>query len=297
MIIEQLKHSELFTKAENEVVEFILENPRRVTEMTIDELAGQTFSSNSSIVRICKKVGMKGFSEFKIKIASELNTFILTQSRLDPDIPISPGSTREEIAREILNLQYQALTDIYNTLDFDQVWKAAQLIDQSDLVLMYGRGESLLPLRCLQADLVRIGKRSSCESIIGFDAVFPCDDQIKKCAVILTQYGDSKQIGEAFNELHRENIPIIMIHGNQKNMLSKRAAVSISFDNMETHSKFAACASRVTKYYILDLIYSFLFSMHYNKNIKSVMEHSELVFERRKRMNNLQEEEIIHKVK
>lgn len=297
LVIDQLKEKNRFTKSELEVVHFIVAKPRCIIDMTIEELAQKTYSSNASIIRICKKVGMSGFTELKIKIASELNTFIITESRIDPDIPIQPNSTKEQIAKEILNLQYQALTDTYNSVNLQDIWEAAKLIDQSDLVIMVGRGESLLPLRSLKSDLARIGKRSSCEMITGFEPNYPYFDSIKTCAIVLSQYGKSKTIIAGFEELYQQKVPIIFIHGNPKSPLVKKANISICFNNNEEHNKFAACASRVTKHYILDLIYSFLYSMNYNQNVKMTMKHAEMVYERQKKVDQVIEEEIIHQIK
>ena len=66
-LIDNLSNEKLFTKSEIEVINFIKENPNLVLNMTIGELANQTFSSNTTIIRICKKLGFNGFRDFKIE--------------------------------------------------------------------------------------------------------------------------------------------------------------------------------------------------------------------------------------
>ena len=145
MLIDELRDRERFTKAENEVVSYILEHPKKVTGLTIEQLATVTFSSNSSIVRVCKKVGTKGFSEFKIRLAREMSAFATESGRVEADIPIRPGESREEIANSIMNLQYQTLMDVYNMLDMNMIFRAANLIARSDIVYLYGRGSPCWP--------------------------------------------------------------------------------------------------------------------------------------------------------
>ena len=48
-LIDNLSNEKLFTKSEIEVINFIKENPNLVLNMTIGELANQTFSSNTTI--------------------------------------------------------------------------------------------------------------------------------------------------------------------------------------------------------------------------------------------------------
>ena len=64
-LIDNLSNEILFTKSEIEVINFIKENPNLVLNMTIGELANQTFSSNTTIIRICKKLGFNGFRDFE----------------------------------------------------------------------------------------------------------------------------------------------------------------------------------------------------------------------------------------
>jgi len=153
LLIEQLKRKELFTKAEMNIVDYILHHAQEVVKLNIGELSLRTYSSTASIVRVCKKTGVLGFSELKLKLASEMNSFSLIDKRLDPDMPFTEINDRKTIIQDVLNLQYQALTDTYSSLDIDSIWKAAEIIDRHDIVYLYGRGESLLPLKSFGADL------------------------------------------------------------------------------------------------------------------------------------------------
>ena len=288
MLIDELRDRERFTKAENEVVSYILEYPKKVTGLTIEQLATVTFSSNSSIVRVCKKVGTKGFSEFKIRLAREMSAFATESGRVEADIPIRPGESREEIANSIMNLQYQTLMDVYNMLDMNMIFRAANLIARSDIVYLYGRGESLLALTNFSADLRRIGKLSKCDTFTGFSRVYHYESssRLKSCAVILSQFANNRELIQNFRDLMEEKIPVIIIHGNPKNVLLKQAACSICFRNEETNEKFGSFASRVVKQYILDVLYSTIFSLDYEKNVELVHRYAGKVEERNRFVNN-----------
>ena len=83
-----------------------------------------------------------------------------------------------------------------------------------------------------------------------------------------------------------EKIPVIIIHGNPKNVLLKQAACSICFRNEETNEKFGSFASRVVKQYILDVLYSTIFSLDYEKNVELVHRYAGKVEERNRFVNN-----------
>ena len=82
-LIDNLSNEKLFTKSEIEVINFIKENPNLVLNMTIGELANQTFSSNTTIIRICKKLGFNGFRDFKIEYLRNIESLKYLNNETD----------------------------------------------------------------------------------------------------------------------------------------------------------------------------------------------------------------------
>ncbi len=60
-----------FTLSENEISQYVINNPDLVVSSTITTIAKETGTSEASINRFCKKIGYKGFNGFKIALAQE----------------------------------------------------------------------------------------------------------------------------------------------------------------------------------------------------------------------------------
>lgn len=58
--------------AEKKVAEYILKNPKDIIHFSITELSDAVGCGEATIIRLCKKLGYKGYQELKIKIASEV---------------------------------------------------------------------------------------------------------------------------------------------------------------------------------------------------------------------------------
>src|ERR1700691_6727353 len=58
--------------AEQRVADFILKHPDELIYLTVTELAERTNTSESTVVRLCQKIGYKGYQEFKIVLARDL---------------------------------------------------------------------------------------------------------------------------------------------------------------------------------------------------------------------------------
>jgi DNA-binding MurR/RpiR family transcriptional regulator len=70
-LLQKLKYASPLTAQEKHIVDFILNNPEVVFQSTAYELAQQTYTSASTIVRLCKKLGTKGYPDFQLKLALE----------------------------------------------------------------------------------------------------------------------------------------------------------------------------------------------------------------------------------
>ena len=71
-LLKLREQSRLFSTTEQEIAVHILENPQLVVDMSIHELAKHTFSSASSIVRLCNHTGYSGYKEFRKAVTYEL---------------------------------------------------------------------------------------------------------------------------------------------------------------------------------------------------------------------------------
>ena len=49
---------------ENAIINYILDKPEETSRLTVHQLAEKTYTSASSIIRLCKKNGFSGYKEF-----------------------------------------------------------------------------------------------------------------------------------------------------------------------------------------------------------------------------------------
>ena len=59
------------TVSENEIAQYVINNPDQVVASTITATAQNTHTSEASINRFCKKIGYKGFNSFKVALAQD----------------------------------------------------------------------------------------------------------------------------------------------------------------------------------------------------------------------------------
>ena len=103
------ERSKSFSNTEREVAEKILENPGLVVDMSIHELARHTFSSASTIVRLCNHTGYSGYKDFRRSLTYELA--LREQSRQTEQKEIHRSDSLEDIIDKVTRLNISSLEE------------------------------------------------------------------------------------------------------------------------------------------------------------------------------------------
>lgn len=130
-----------FTPAEKKLADYILSAQDCISRMSISELASACSVADATVSRFCRRLGYKGYPDFKIAIA---NSFA---HRLE-DNPLSGEITREDsletISQKLLNASAMAMVQTREVLNLDAVAQAAAVLRESTSVLCMGQGGSML---------------------------------------------------------------------------------------------------------------------------------------------------------
>ena len=87
------------SSTERQIARYILENPDETSTLTIRELAHRSFSSPSSVVRICRALGFQGYKELRHALTLELATLGEHGSHREKDI--TPQDSLQEIVDKV----------------------------------------------------------------------------------------------------------------------------------------------------------------------------------------------------
>nr|WP_318383819.1 MurR/RpiR family transcriptional regulator [uncultured Enterobacter sp.] len=134
-----------YSPTQQKLAEFVLAGPQRVLYQTITELARESETSEASVTRLCRTLGCKGYTEFKMALA------------LDVQRSEAPRESGDEIDA-LVEESVQALRDTAKLLDRDVLEQAARLLHQARTVQIYGVAASAIVGDYLHYKLLRLGK-------------------------------------------------------------------------------------------------------------------------------------------
>ncbi|MBP3893593.1 MAG: MurR/RpiR family transcriptional regulator [Atopobiaceae bacterium] len=156
-VLDALRRMEGFTNAEKDLASYILDHLDEVAQMNIGDLSGATYTSNATVVRLCRKLGVEGYRDFRIELARDIEADRSNVLNVNPDFPFIEGSGTQQIIHSVANLTKQAVDACLGTITGHDVRTAARLVRGAKKVALYGVGDSCVTLEAFANLLLKIG--------------------------------------------------------------------------------------------------------------------------------------------
>lgn len=126
-----------FSKSERKVADVILANPQAVIHCSIAQLAGQAEVSEPTVNRFSRRLGAKGYPDFKLHLAQSL-----VQGTPFVNRHVDQDDTVEQYSAKIFDSTMAALTVARNELNYDDVARAVARLSQARKISFFGLGAS-----------------------------------------------------------------------------------------------------------------------------------------------------------
>ena len=267
-IMTQLEFELDFSSSEKMIAKYILDNGEDILNLSVKELAKQTYTSPATIVRLCHKLGLAGYSDFKIKYSAELQFDKKSKKRVDVNFPFSQDDSNSQIAYRIASLHQEAIEDTLSLVDFNQLDKIVNALDQAQKIYIFGNGNSLLAGLDFQHKMMRIGKMIEIRTHAGEQGFLADTCNQDDLAIIISYSGETSEMIEIAKFLKSVHVPILGITSIGDNQLSKYCNYIMNTGSREKiFSKIAPFSSKTSISYLLDLIFSCLFKLNYQQYI------------------------------
>lgn len=150
-----------FTPSMRRVAAAIRENPSIVLERTISELAASCGTSVASIVRFCRVLGLSGYAQLRMSLATELGKEAAQYGpAMTLGAEIARSDTLQEMTAKVASLEMLAIDETVSGLDFPSLERVVTALDRAQRILLFGIGASQFVAQDLHHKLVRIGRNA-----------------------------------------------------------------------------------------------------------------------------------------
>jgi len=266
-IISQLTKADKFNGSEKQLADYILKNKESVLNQSIQSLATATFSSTSTIVRLCRKIGLKGYKDFKIKLSAELQQHYNDISAVNPDFPFTEDDSNKEIAQKLLELMQSSLKQTSELLTNDLLEHAVRDIFQSQKLGIFAYGDTYISALSFQNKLMKINLNANLPSLTEESKFMAANYTKNDCAILISYSGQSKNTYQLAQILRLNGVKIITITSDKASKIAKLSDIVLPVASTESNTvKISPFASQVGIEYVLNTLYSCLFVANYDEN-------------------------------
>ncbi|MGO4382646.1 MurR/RpiR family transcriptional regulator [Specibacter sp. RAF43] len=235
----------------------IRENPSIVLENTISDLAELCDTSEASVVRFCQAIGMSGYSQLKIRLATELGReFAQFGESLTYGADILETDSLKDMALKISTLEILAIQDTVAKLDFGDVAQVVQALDSADRTLLFGVGASHFIAEDLQHKLFRIGRNAFAlndahEAWAGASLLTP-----QGVAVGFSHMGETKETVNFLRVASEAGAFTVAVTSARGSAIVDAADVTLFTEVRETTFRAGAMVSRIAQLAVVDCLFT-----------------------------------------
>lgn len=279
-ILEALEEKDGFTDLEAQLADYIVQHADDVVRMKITDLAKASYTSNATIIRLCRKAGLDGYCSFRIGLASEIEKRRARTSQVDADHPFAEGSNVKTVVSSITRLTREAADISYAAIDAYEVERVARAIRSAGHVYLFGYGDSEVSCMAFANMLIKLGVRCTLGNLLGESSAVAHSVR-KGDVVFVVSYR-----GRALDHLERV-IPIMKEH-KAVLVLVSAVAKPILFDyalrfpvreSVEGFDKIGTFYSQACIRFVLNCVYAELYELTYEQSSSHKLAIERTIFE------------------
>ena len=256
--------------AEQRVADFILKHPDELIYLTVTELADRTQTSESTVVRLCQKIGYKGYQEFKIMLARDLVGPTETVYE-----QIEPADSLETLKTKVFQANAQALKDTIEVLSDSELQLAVDAIATCRKVEVYGIGGSA-PLaldayhKFMKLGIVVVWLNDS-DLMAMSSSLLESGD----VALGISHTGGSRDVCDAMELAQKAGATTICITHRATSPITKVSNIKLFTAAKETAFGSDATSSRIAQLSIIDTLYAGIANRDYEKSLARIQKTRE----------------------
>lgn len=257
--------------AEKKIAKFILNNPKKVVDMTVSELAEISDVSIASVSRFCRKVGLKGFAQLKISLAQELvDTHKSGEVSNDISVDNIPQSLQNILANKITELKQTV--NLINTDEFREILEG---IRDSSRVQVIAVGNTIPVAIDAAFKFNELGIPTTAGTIWETQLSYSFTLGKGDALIAISNSGESDKVLEAVKIANHNKVMTIGITNSPHSAIGEEVQYHITTATREKLFLDEFCFSRVSASTVIEIIFLFLTEMIENSH-KSMIKCEEM---------------------
>ena len=256
-------------RAEQRVAKVVLDSPSTVARRSITDVAEAAGTSETTVTRFCKAIGVGGYPELRIALAADTAR---TAARTDRDLggEIAPQDDLATVVGKVTFADARAVEETAEQLDTEVLAKVVDAIAGARRVDVYGVGASAFVAADLQQKLHRIGRTcfawNDTHIMLTSAAVLTGED----VAVAISHTGATTDTVEALRVARTHGATTVALTNYPTSPIADVADHVLTTAARETTFRSGATASRIAQLTVVDCLFIGIAQRHMDQSITAL---------------------------
>ncbi|RDT41174.1 MurR/RpiR family transcriptional regulator [Citrobacter freundii] len=237
-----------YSRTQQKLGEFVLSDPAKVVYLTITELARESDTSEASVTRLCRSLGCKGYNEFKMALALDLQQ----------GLPVEHSG--DEIDN-VVNESVQALQDTAKLLDRTLLESAALALHQAQSVQIYGVAASAILGEYLHYKLLRLGKPAQLFSDMHRAAMNATTLSKNTLVVAISSSGSTRDLLHVVKLARKQGVRVLALSNTPRSPLASLSDIQLVAAKPEGPLSAGALNAKVGVMLLVELLTTSLIAL------------------------------------
>lgn len=267
-LLKLRESSKQFSTTQREVAAQILQNPRMVVDLSVHELAKQTFSSPSTIVRMCASLGYTGYREFRKAVVAELAR--REQALRTDQKEIERSDSLTEIIEKITAKNIISLEETRDLMDVEVLRICVDLVKKARVVYLFGMGASLCAAKDAYLKFLRLNKVCVVNEDWHSQLLQARNAEKSDLGILISYSGATLEMIECAKALKENGTPIIAITRCVNSPITELADQKLYTAANESLFRSGAMSSRISQLSIIDILYTAVANDQYEQSVSQL---------------------------
>ncbi len=260
---------------DRKLAQITLDDVDFVMNASIGELAERVGVSPPTVTRFCRRLGCKGFPDFKVQLAK------LTYVGLRYVKPEVPTETPDEVAKDIISKAQNAMFQLHRQLDLSALETAARLLRGAAFIQAFGAsGNSAMIVNELHNRLFRLGCRVQASNDHNMNAMLSAAAQPGTVIFGSSFTGRDPALVHCLDLARQRGIPTIVVT-QSGSPVAVAADVVIAVDLPEGKNIFRPTSTRYAYLAVIDMLANLVAYADRTKSLKTLRSIKEELVSRR----------------
>jgi len=260
------------TPGERRIADRVLADPEAVITSYIAELSAVSGASVGAIVKFCRRLGLKGFADFKIALARDL---------AQAGLPAIDGNQNGSLLEKVFHFHTQNLTETLRLNPPTALERVSRVLERARRIEFFSIGLSYPVAYTAYCKFVLLGLPASTEVDAHMQLITATQLKTGDVAFGISCSGTTRETVQCLQVAKSKGATTVCLTNAMKSPITEHADLSLYATPSEIKYFQAPLASRVTQLALIDVLFVSLALKHKNRTAGRLQQSSAELVKRR----------------